>query len=181
MSLSKHKKEKLHTRNIEISTYSCDDNHILVQGILKDDRFVSYYTMSGDKLPPKTVHHMIIRLLIEIPSLLIAETEVEMPCVPYEECPDVMEDMDKLTGMKIAPGFTSKVRRLFGGNQGCAHLTTLILAMAPAVMQGYWTSRAQKPSDTPISPQVLEKYLFDTCKVWKRGGKLAEEIVGNHD
>lgn len=177
MNLSERKKERIHKRNIEISTYSCDDNNIVVEGILKDDRFVSYHTMSGDTLPPKTVHHMIIRLLVEMPSLNIAEIEVEMPCFPHEECPNVKGVMEQLAGMKIAPGFTAKVRRLIGGNKGCAHLTTLIFAMAPAAMQGYWTSRAQKPSsDSPVPPLLIEKYLIDTCRVWRKGGPLAKEI-----
>ena len=29
--------KKLHTRNIEIATYECDENRIIVEGFMKDD------------------------------------------------------------------------------------------------------------------------------------------------
>jgi len=46
--------------------------------------------------------------------------------------------------MAIAKGFTARVKNLVGGNKGCAHLVELLLAMAPAAIQGYASYQAVK-------------------------------------
>ena len=65
-SLEQRKGDKIHTRNMEISTYDGGDNHIIVEGQLRDDRLVStYHHISGKKRPPQNVHHMIVRMCID--------------------------------------------------------------------------------------------------------------------
>ena len=72
---------------------------------------------------------------------------------------------------------TYKVKKYFGGNKSCAHMTTLILAIAPAAMQGYWSDRARTPPKTQPSSEMLNKYLVDTCMVWREEGPLAKELM----
>jgi hypothetical protein len=47
---------------------------------------VETYRPTGDTHPPGTVHHMIIRMEIKGPKLVIEDIEVEMPTIPYEAC-----------------------------------------------------------------------------------------------
>ena len=77
--------------------------------------------------------------------------------------------------MRIAPGFTSKVKRALGGTRGCLHLTTLVLAMAPAIMQGFWVNGSRDPGGRQITPDLIENYLVDTCRVWRRDGDLIKK------
>jgi len=42
-ALDSSKGRKIHTRNIEISTYESDGENIIVEGILKEDRLISFY------------------------------------------------------------------------------------------------------------------------------------------
>ncbi|MDD3250818.1 MAG: DUF2889 domain-containing protein, partial [Smithellaceae bacterium] len=56
--------EKLHTRNIAISTYECDENRIIVEGFLKDDRLQETFAVTGETFPAGVIHHMGIRLLV---------------------------------------------------------------------------------------------------------------------
>jgi len=178
-SLEQRKGDKIHTRNMEISTYDGGDNHIIVEGRLRDDRLVSTYHISGKKRPPQNVHHMIVRMCIECASLSIKEVHVDMPGVPHEECDQLAESLQKLEGIRIVPGFTSRVKKLLGGKQGCLHLTTLVLAMAPAIMQGFWAFRSRTPEIGKISPELVEKYLLDTCWVWRKEGPLAEQLFSS--
>ena len=48
-------------------------------------------------------------------------------------------------GIKIAPGFTDKVKNMLGGTQSCSHLKTLVLSMASAAVQGFWVHRTKEP------------------------------------
>src|SRR5690606_16010308 len=44
----------------------------------------------------------------------------------------------KLVGLRIEPGFTRQVKRLFRGEAGCTHLSELIPPMASTVFQVLW-------------------------------------------
>jgi hypothetical protein len=169
--MEKQKGKKIQTRNIEISTFDDDDDHITVEGRLQDNRLVASY-ISGEKRPPQIVHHMIVQMRIDCENLSVKDVYVEMPSVPHDECDQTAESLQKIKGLRLVPGFTSKVKRLLGGKQGCLHLTTLVLAMAPAILQGYWAFRNRHPQSQEISSQLMENYLLDTCWVWRSDGPL---------
>ncbi len=168
---NQHKGKKIHTRNIEISTYEYDEKNIVVEGILKDDLLIPIY-VSGKERQPHSPHHMIIKILIEHSSLTIKNINVEMPTVPYDWCRETSDSLDPIKGLKIEPGFTSKVKKILGENKRCLHLTTLLLAIVPTVMQGYWTYNARKPNAADAPSGMIENYLIDTCWVWRNDGPL---------
>lgn len=182
MSLIKrHGGEKVHTRNIAIATFDMEDGGITVEGVLKDDRLKPHYTISGEKYPPDVVHHMVVRMRIKGEKLTIADIEVEMPGTPHADCIQTRNSLDALVGLRICPGFTSKVKKAVGGVKGCVHLTALLLSMAPAAVQGYWANAARKPAVGKLSPEVLDQYLVDTCRVWRRNGPLAQSLMDKGD
>jgi hypothetical protein len=121
-SLKIDKEKKIHTRDMKIATYAYDDAHIIVEGELNDNRIIPNFCHTGELYPPGNIHYMFIRLLIEIESIRIARVEIEMPGIPHHECPEAIPSFVKLEGMRITPGFTSKVRNIIGGPKGCAHL-----------------------------------------------------------
>ena len=178
-SLNSSKGRKIHTRNIEICTYESGSENIIVEGRLKEDRLIPFYHNSGEKHPPQTVHNMVIQMLVECSSLTIRKINVEMPGTPHEDCIQTSNSLQKLNGLRIAPGFTSKVKKALGGINGCLHLTTLVLAMAPAIIQGYWVYRNKEKGNNEISPEIVKDYLIDTCWVWRKDGPLVEELQQN--
>jgi len=176
MSLdNQHKGEKIHTRNIEISTYKYGEGDILVEGTLKDDVLIPIY-VSGKQRPPHMVHQMVIQLLVECSTLTIKEIKVAMPGIPYDYCLETADSLNAIKGLKIAPGFTSKVKKILSENKRCLHLTTLLHAIAPAVMQGYWIYNGGEPNDNSVSSDTIENYLVDTCWVWRKDGPLVDRI-----
>ena len=173
--------KKIHTRDIKIATYACDEAHIIVEGELNDKRVIPNYSHAGELHPPGNIHHMFIRLLIEIDSIRIVKVEIEMPGIPHKECPEAVSSFAQLEGMRIAPGFTSKVRNITGGPKGCAHLSGLLMAMASAALQGLWTYRAREPHRDDDISEMANAYLIDTCWVWRRGGPMAERLSRGED
>lgn len=170
-----HKGRKIHSRTIQISTYEYDDANIVVEGELQDDALIPMH-VSGKERPPHTPHHMIIQMLIECSSFTIKEIKVDMPNVPYNWCPETSNSLDAIKGLKIAPGFTSKVKKILGASKRCSHLTTLLLGIAPAVMQGYWVFNTRKPGGAEVSAGVIGNYLVDTCWVWRKDGPLESRL-----
>jgi hypothetical protein len=76
---------KIHTRNIEISTYEYDEENIVIEGRLKDDILIPIYVSKKEK-KPHSPHHMMIQILIEYASFTIKDIHVEMPVIPYDWC-----------------------------------------------------------------------------------------------
>lgn len=180
-SLKSEKGAKVHTRDIKISTFTHDGSHIIVEGELDDNRIISNYSHTGELRPPGNIHHMILRLLVEMESIRIVRVEVEMPGVPHDECPETIPAFKRLEGMRIAPGFTSKVRSALGGPAGCAHLTGLLMTMASAALQGLWTYRAKDRQGDEEMVRTANDYLVDTCHVWRRNGPLVKELSKDYD
>jgi hypothetical protein len=164
------KHEKIHTRRIEVATYDCGQDGIIVEGKLKDDRLQEAYRPAGEHVPPGRVHHMIIRMHIRGPNLTIDDIEVEMPTVPYEECIETLTSLEPVKGMQIASGFTNDVKELVGGAKGCAHLVALLVSMASAAVQGAWTAVSRRPAEQSGYRDRAMQAIADTCRVWRKDG-----------
>ena len=94
--LNSLKGRKIHTRNIQISTYETDTENLIVEGILKDNLLISHYHTSGEKHPPHTVHHMVVWMLIGTASFKIEDIEVEMPVFPQKDCGETSKSLDQI-------------------------------------------------------------------------------------
>ena len=174
-SVWKSKGKKLHTRKIEVTTYDYDGQRIIVEGFLKDNRFQKSHGISGETRPRGIFHHMYIRLLVNCSNLSIEDVDVDLISVPREVCRETIDCLLPIKGLTITKGFTSKVKKLAGGNKGCTHLVELILAMAPAVFQGRQAQQSQKTSafDSDQGKKIFQ-YLINTCHGWSEDGPFVE-------
>lgn len=174
-SIWKSKGEKLHTRKIEVTTYYYDEQRMIVEGFLKDYRFQKIYSMTGEKFPSGTIHHMAVRLLVNCSNLLIEDIDVDLISVPREACRETIGCLAPIKGLTITKGFTAKVKKLAGGKKGCTHLVELILAMAPAAIQGFAAHQSRNPIvfDVDREKMILE-FLVNTCRAWREDGPFFE-------
>lgn len=169
------KGRRLHSRTIEISTYESDGQRLIIEGSLKDERFQDSHLISGEKLPPGFVHHMCIRLLINLSSFVIEDIDVSQPAVPRVVCRETIDSLAPIRGLNIARGFTKKVKTMAGGVKGCTHLVELLQAMATAAFQGYAAYQSQKPTGFDEDHmKVAWTYLLNTCHAWREDGPYAE-------
>jgi hypothetical protein len=90
-SIWNSKGRKIPTRNIEVSTYECDDERVIVEGCLKDDRFQDSYTITGEIFPRGVIHHMCIRLLVNCSNFVIEDIDVDLVSVPREVCRETID------------------------------------------------------------------------------------------
>jgi hypothetical protein len=176
-SIWKSKGEKLHTRTIEVTTYDYDGQRIIVEGFLKDDRFQESHVLTGETFPRGVMHHMAIRLLVNCSNLLIEDIDVDLISVPHEMCRETINCLALIKGLTITKGFTSKVKKMAGGNKGCTHLVELLLAMAPAVFQGFGAHQSQKPLAVDSDQaKMIFKFLVNTCSAWREDGPFVERF-----
>ena len=174
-SIWKSKGEKLHSRKIEVTTYDYDEQRMIVEGSLKDDRFQESHAITGEKFPSGVIHHMAIRLLVNCSTLLIEDIDVDLISIPREACRETIGCLAPIKGLTITKGFTAKVKKLAGGKRGCTHLVELILAMAPAAIQGYATYQSRKQAVfDPDRAKMILQFLVNTCHVWREDGPFVE-------
>ena len=174
-SIWKSKGEKLHSRKIEVTTYDYDEQRMIVEGSLKDDRFQESHAITGEKFPSGVIHHMAIRLLVNCSTLLIEDIDVDLMSIPREACRETIGCLAPIKGLTITKGFTAKVKKLAGGKRGCTHLVELILAMAPAAIQGYATYQSRKQAVfDPDRAKMILQFLVNTCHVWREDGPFVE-------
>ncbi len=74
-------------------------------------------------------------------DLIIREVEALTAHGPSPECKDIADTYRQLLGLRITAGFSSEVKRLFGGRFGCTHLTDLIGPLATTAMQTLWAAQ----------------------------------------
>jgi hypothetical protein len=105
------------------------------------------------------------------------DIKAKIPGAPHDVvCREMENSLDKIKGLYIAPGFTSKVKKIAGGIKGCVHLATLLLSMAPAALQGYWIFEERDKDRKENSEFDIEEYLIDTCWAWRKNGSLAKNL-----
>lgn len=175
--------ERVHSRDITMTTYSVDDSHIVVEGRLHEKRYKDNFLFTGEKKPSGDLHDMTIRMLLKIPELLIEDIEADMTTFPRDDCPDIKSSLDAVKGMKIGPGFTMKVRSMLSGVKGCTHLTHLLQTMTPAAMQGMWAYTAQKPPHeradmlTGDMAERVTKRMKNSCYAWREDGRVYTRMI----
>ncbi len=164
-------KRLVHKREISIQTSDLGNNSILVEGSLIDHR----QPERGRTEDSELVHHMVIRLKVRGPRMLIEKAEAAMPHHPREECPEVLPSIQNLEGLEIAPGYTLKVKRAIGGVKGCAHLTSLVIAMGESAVQGYWAAYEADRQRKGLGEQTIKKFI-NTCHLWKEDGPIVKGL-----
>lgn len=169
----------IHSRTLTLSTFPLEKGRIIVQGELKDLRHVPVFDLAGHVKQPGTIHHIKVFLLIDPGPLQIIRAEAEMPTIPSPLCPGTLDRVDLLPGMEIKSGFSRKVRKIMGGNLGCTHLCSLIVAMGQEIVQGWFTMKSSEKPSKEISPAHLQQgsYLIDSCRIWKKDGPKHQELI----
>jgi hypothetical protein len=174
--LAGRKGERVHTRSIRIDTFAVDDDQVIVEGALEDTRHLVSFSLARKVRPPARIHGMVVRLLIGGMPARIVKAEAEMPEVPLEECRVAMQSVKKLEGMSIVYGFSKEVKDRLDGVEGCSHLTSLVLTMGSAAVQGMAAHQARKPPVPEMGAGMLE-YLKNTCCTWREDGPAYRRVL----
>lgn len=176
----------LHDRTYSVRSYRQSDTQLRIRGQVQDQKPPGVY-LEGDP-DPLTVHHMVVDMVVEFPTLEISGAEVVMETHPHSTCVTITDHYEKLIGLSIARGFTHRIRELFGGPRGCTHTTALLQAMAPVAVQSIWSMRASSGDEgTPVAPpmpanptdeQIRERFAhnLNSCHVWDEDGAMIDAV-----
>ena len=154
------RREPLHRRSIEIHGYKRDDGLYDVEGHLVDTKPFDFKLAAGIRPQGTPIHEMWLRVTIDR-NLVIVDVAAATDAAPYGgECATITPDYRKLVGVAIRPGYTQKLKDLFGRTRGCTHITELCGAIATAAFQTLAGQRVQPADKKPF--QLDKCHALDT-------------------
>lgn len=170
----------IHERQITCRGYLRPDGLWDIEGRLADSKTHAVPLAEGRVIEAgETYHGMLIRVTLD-DDFLIREIAVEMAQVPTSECRGAAPGYQQLVGTQIGPGFTRRIKSLFGGVQGCVHLTELLLPIATTAYQTIPMARAivapRNEHDTTAYIRSTTR-LVDTCHALRASGPIANRII----
>ncbi len=186
--------ELLHQRQYETRAYLVDDGHLLVRGVISDNKPPNLFVDNDPD--PLEIHRMVVELKVRLADLVIIDARVGFETHPYETCPAIAESYRQLIGLNVARGFNRRIRELFGGPRGCTHTTALLQSMAPTIHQSLWSVSMKLESAMrrdSAAVEVDEEELaarrdralaanLDTCHIWdSEGERVAQVRAGQTD
>ena len=123
----------------------------------------------GEIKPGEPLHDMWIRLTVDT-KFIVQDVEVHTDAGPYQLCPSILPNFQKLKGLKIGPGWNRRVREKLSGVHGCAHLVDMLKPLATVALHTIQFSNSApgqggKQEKTPRPP-------IDTCHVWSSDGEM---------
>jgi hypothetical protein len=166
----------IHVRNYDCEAFAEDDGRMRVRGRLVDTKPQGLGLADGE---PLVIHEMVVELIVSLPEFVIDQVDVTMNVRPYDICPDILDDYQKLVGLSITRGYTHKVRELFGGPGGCSHVGALLQALGPVAVQASWSLltlhedlavRSSPMEGDPEERARRARMNANTCHVWAEGG-----------
>lgn len=173
-------RQLIHERKISCRGYLRPDGLWDIEGRLADCKTHAVPLAEGRVVEAgETYHGMLMRVTLD-DEFVIREVAVEMPQVPTSECRGAAPGYEQLVGTRIGPGFTRRVKTLFGGIQGCVHLTELLLPIATTAYQTIPMARAmvapRNEFDTTAYTRSTTR-LVDTCHALRASGPIAMRII----
>jgi hypothetical protein len=161
----------IHNRSLSIRCFVDTQNRIMAVGVLQDDKGIPVISYAGKTVDPGGAVHRLRITLIVSSHLVIEDVKVDMLEVPGDFCHGVENTYQSLVGIEIAKGFSRAVRERLDRSAGCTHVTTLLLQMAPAVMQTVY-SLSLMPGQAEAGRKDIYRKLTGTCHAFRVGGPL---------
>lgn len=176
MALSQAVERELqHTRRFDFKGYARKDGLWDIEGHMTDTKPYGFPNdFRGYIESDEPLHDMWIRLTID-EDFLIHEIEAVTDAGPYEICPAITPNFQKVVGLRIGPGWRQKLRSKVGGVEGCTHLVEMLTAMATVAYQTLYPTLAKKRREAPAPTKVTKPPLLDSCHTFKSDGEVARK------
>ena len=150
----------LHQRLVQCHGYQRDDGWWEIEGRMIDTKTYTFPNedRGGSIQAGEALHDMSIRLTID-QAFVIREVEACTDGSPFSLCPAIAARYRLLIGTRIGPGWSLKLRELFGGVNGCTHMTELLGPVATTFFQTvygqHYDQEDAKPPAARETPPVL--------------------------
>ncbi|MCA0200009.1 MAG: DUF2889 domain-containing protein [Proteobacteria bacterium] len=168
-------RDLIHTRTITCEGYEREDGLFDIDGWLTDAKTYSYpSTDRGEVKAGVPVHGMGLRITIDA-ALNIREAAAAMDYTPFNMCPSITPNFQRLVGLNLGKGFNNAVRQALGGTQGCVHLVDLLRPMANTAYQLLSPSGYKALKDKEARGEPVTAFFVNQCHAWKSDGDVTRD------
>lgn len=169
-------REHRHTRRLDMRGYRREDGLWDIEGHMTDTKTYQFENEHRGTVTPGTaLHDMWIRLTLD-DALLVHDIEVTLDKGPLAICPAIAPNFAVLKGLRIAPGWYLKVKKLLGGVNGCVHLTEMLGPMATVAFQTIGPSRVKSPDGVPFGEAKGKRpQRIDSCHALASDGEVVKK------
>lgn len=140
----------VHMRRITCEGFSREDGLFEIEGLLIDTKPVPLQLVTGPVPAGTPIHQMRVVMVIDRERTIL-QVRASTEHSPYPVCGEIAPAYAQLVGLRIEPGFTREVKRLFRGVRGCSHMTELLPPMASTAFQMLWADGSFEGADPPGS------------------------------
>jgi Protein of unknown function (DUF2889) len=135
-------REEIHHRVVDLRFSSRSDGLYEVEGRLVDRKSHPFRrALAESETPPGTpLHDISVRLVLD-DSLLVHDASARMTVTPFAVCQGATQTLAPLRGLRIGPGWNSRVRALLGGSASCTHIAEILGPMATTAIQAFAPQR----------------------------------------
>ena len=172
-------RQAIHTRSIVCRSYSRSDGNVDIDARFIDTRAFDYTSeWRGPCQPGDALHQMQMRLTIDRDRNILAVASA-MVNTPYDTCPGVNPNFQRLVGMSLAKGFRKALRERLGGVEGCTHVLALLDAMAAAAVQSFASRfHAPRQAGQPVPVRVFKPQALEgTCHSYRSDGPVLKRML----
>tara|TARA_B100001123_G_scaffold409981_1_gene504600 strand:- start:9 stop:608 length:600 start_codon:yes stop_codon:yes gene_type:complete len=159
-------REPIHTREISCKGYLRQDGLWDIEGHLRDTKSYTFNNQDrGDIEPGSPIHDMWLRITVN-DDLEVVDALARTDHGPFGICGNIAPRYDALIGLKIGPGWTKKTKQLFGGINGCTHLTELLGPVATTAFQTvfpYLSRKNKQPVEGSTIGTGKPPLLLNSC------------------
>jgi len=166
-------REELHSREIQMKGFRRSDGLFEVEAHLEDRRAKAFKIEHGrDVQAGHLLHDMAIRLVIDL-DFVIIDAFASIDSSPFEVCSNAAPTIEAIKGLRIEPGWSTKIRERLSGARGCTHIRELLGPMATVAIQSLYEVRQMQPEpvDATGKPRKIDScfaYSHDREIVMKR-------------
>ncbi len=162
-------RERLHTRQIEGQGFQRTDGLWDIEAHMTDRKSYSFPSDERGEVTAGTpIHDMWVRVILD-DGFHIRAIEAVTDASPYQLCPTITPNFQRLVGLRIGPGFNTRVRERLGGVEGCTHLVELMGPLATTAFQTIFSAKHREQRErgngretAPDQPRKRPR-LIDTC------------------
>lgn len=143
-----------------------------IEGRIVDTK--SYDSNTREKIvkADEPLHEMFVRITMR-DDFVIIDAEAFTANAPYKACPEINSAYKQLIGLSMGAGFNQKLRELFGGREGCTHITDLMGPIATTAFQTVAAWRARRdPQSAPSKLRPDTKRVINSCFAFRSEGDL---------
>ncbi len=188
MNRAANRTKQLHTRTITCEAFARDDDLIDIEGTLTDIKHQPFTLPErGVVMPGEALHEMKFIITIDR-DYVIRDAKTITLQSPYRICNAINDSYRRIVGLRIESGFTRKVKQLFKGIDGCAHLTEMLPTMATIAFQVGWSNKDKQKNNNTEDDSVNRPTPFGGCHALRSDGEVVKlyypehfKPVGNND